>query len=119
MKKIITIGLITIIALSSCVQKSYQKTVKYTLNTNGMKGIQTVGIRGEDRPLSWKKDSSLVAIQPDNTYQVVITYNTGYKFTEVKFTIDGNFEFQDADNRRINFSEGDTTYYNAIYNVRN
>lgn len=119
MKPIIATLLITIIALSSCVQKTYQKTVKYTLITNGIKGIQTAGIRGEDRPLSWKKDSALVAIVPDSIYQIIITYNTGYKFTEVKFTVDGNFEFQDADNRRINFSEGDTTYYNAIYNIRN
>jgi len=43
------------------------------------------------------------------------TVGTGYKFTEVKFTVNDEFELKGKDNRRINFSEKDTTYYKAFF----
>jgi len=48
-----------LLLLSSCVQKSYQKTVIFTLKTGGIKDIKTVGIRGNDKPLSWEADTAM------------------------------------------------------------
>ena len=39
-----------ILALSSCVQKSSQKTIIVKLDVGSLDSVQTVGIRGEDKP---------------------------------------------------------------------
>lgn len=100
----------------SCVQKTYNKTVIYTLKIIGMKDIKSVGIRGNDKPLNWDKDYESKVIKKDSLYRAVVTYKTGYKFTEAKFTVNGEFELQNNPNRRIEFSNSDTTFYEATYN---
>lgn len=114
MKYFISLILVTI--LWSCVQKTYEKTVVYTLEINGKKNIKTVGIRGNDKPLNWDNDYQLKTIKQDSLYQAIITYKTGYKFTEAKFVVDGEFELQNEPNRRIQFTDTDNTYYKATYN---
>ena len=52
----------------------------------------------------------------DSLYQITITEETGYKFTEVKFVVNDVFEFQNEDNRRVVFSPKDTTYFKAKFN---
>lgn len=101
--------------VSACVQKTYRKTVVFTLHTENQKGIKTVGLRGEGNPLSWRKDSLMNELVKDSLYQLTITGVTGFKFTEVKFTINGEFELQEKPNRRVVFAEGDTTFYEAIF----
>ena len=54
----------------------------------------------------------------ENLYKVTTTFETGYKFTEVKFVVNDTFEFQNQDNRRVDFSEKDTTFYNTKFNKR-
>lgn len=113
--------LIIIIALlftaTGCVQKAYKKTVVVILNTAGKQNIQTAGIRGEGKPLSWREDFLMQPVVKDSLYTATITAITGYKFTEIKFTIDGEFELNGQPNRRVVFSDGDTTFYNAVFNV--
>jgi hypothetical protein len=101
----------------SCVQKTYNKTVVFTLNTAKIKNIETVGLRGAEKPLSWETDLPLTVVKKDSLYQVTTTYLTGYKFTEVKFVINGTFELRDQPNRRVTFAASDTTFYNATYDV--
>lgn len=45
----------------------------------------------------------------------MITGETGYLFTEVKFTVNGDFELKEKDNRKVVFQSKDTTYYNATF----
>ena len=52
----------------------------------------------------------------DSLYQITITEETGYKFTEVKFVVNNTFEFQNENNRRVIFSENDITYFNVKFN---
>jgi hypothetical protein len=119
--------------LCSCVQKAFDKTVVFQvvipqgpadidsnslLKSNCVEESTKVGIRGDNRPLSWRQDSLMRAVVPDSLYECIITFHTGYQFAEVKFVVDGNFEFQNQDNRRVNFSPSDTTFYRAVYNVR-
>jgi putative oxidoreductase len=101
---------------SSCVQKSYKKTVIITLVVNHAKDIKTVGIRGNGKPLSWDKDFPLKPLVKDSLYTLTTTVLTGYKFAEIKFTVNGEFELKERPNRRLVFSNNDTTYYNAVFN---
>ncbi|RSK44025.1 DoxX family protein [Hymenobacter rigui] len=105
--------------LPGCVQPAHDKTVVYLLDVKGLPDVRQVGLRGRDKPLSWDQDLRLTPTGPDSTlYRAVVTTHTGYLLTEVKFTVNGEFELKDADNRRIKFGPGDTTVYRARFNVR-
>ena len=116
MKKysIILISLL-IVSLASCVQKSYTKTVVVTLKVANIKDIKSVGIRGQGKPLSWDSDFEMKPVIKDSLYTAIITAVTGYKFAEIKFTVNGDFELKEQPNRRVVFSDNDTTYYNAVF----
>lgn len=119
MKKILVIiAVVFSLAVTSCVQKTYKKTVVFTLDVSEIKKVKKVGIRGNDKPLSWEYDTKMREVKRDSVYQITITGETGYKFTEVKFVINDIFEFQNGDNRKVVFSENDTTFYNAKFNKR-
>lgn len=117
MKNYLLIITTLLIATTGCVQKAYKKTVVVTLNTAGKQNIQTVGIRGGGKPLSWREDLPMQPEVKDSLYTATVTAVTGYKFAEIKFTIDGEFELKEQPNRRVEFSEGDTTFYNAVFNI--
>lgn len=112
------IALVFLLLMTSCVQKTYKKTVVYTLDVSDIKNVTKVGIRGNYKPLSWDCDTEMKAIKKDSLYQVVITEETGYKFSEVKFVVNDIFELQNEDNRRVLFSEKDTTFFKAKFNKR-
>ncbi|TFF36116.1 hypothetical protein [Mucilaginibacter psychrotolerans] len=111
------IGACLFIALaSSCVQKTYKRTVVFLLDTKEVKNIHSVGVRGIDKPLSWDYDRPLPALKKDSTYKDTVSFFTGYKFTEVKFVINDQFELKNQPNRRVYFTDGDTTVYRAVFN---
>jgi hypothetical protein len=111
---IITIAVLT---LTSCLQKSSKKTIIVKLNVEGIKNIQTVGIRGNEKPLSWDYDMELKPIIKDSLYLATFSLVTGYKFTEAKFTVNGQFELKEKNNRKILFSDKDTTVFEAKFDV--
>ncbi len=111
--------LIITICQYSCVQKSYERTVKLTLVVSAIKNIKTVGVRGEETPLNWDTDLEMTPIVSDSLYSIEVTGLTGYKFIEVKFVVNGEFELQDQPNRRIYFNENGTTEYKAVFNKNN
>lgn len=112
--QIILISLL-LLSLAGCVQKSYKRTVVVTLSVPNIKDIKTAGIRGEGKPLSWNTDYEMKPVVKDSLYKATITAVTGYKFAEIKFTVNGVFELKDQPNRRIIFSDKDTTYFNAVF----
>jgi hypothetical protein len=116
--KLAIIALLLSLILTSCVQKTYQKIVVFTLDASEIKNIKTVGIKGNDKPLSWSKSSEMRAIKKDSLYQLTITFETGYSFTEIKFMVNDSLEFENKDNRRVNFSTTDTTFYKAKFNYK-
>jgi hypothetical protein len=111
--------LITLLAwsTSSCVQKSYKKTIIIKLTIPHIKDIKTVGIRGNCNPLSWDKDFALKPLVKDSLYTLTTTVLAGYRFAEIKFTVNGEFELKERPNRRLVFSDKDTTYYNSVFNL--
>ncbi|MCU0467089.1 MAG: hypothetical protein MUF58_00690 [Arcicella sp.] len=119
MKAKITIFGILLWAFTGCVQKTTTQTVVYKLSIKNIKDIKTVGVRGNNKPLSWQSDYPMTFDRQDSTYKATVTYITGYKFTEVKFVVNDEFELADQDNRKVNFSDKDTTIYTATFNVKN
>ncbi len=117
MKSTIIIMLFFIsLLMSSCVQKTYKRTVVVTLDVSKVDNIQSVGIRGNGQPLSWEKDYPMTEVVRDSLYKAIITTETGYLFAEGKCTVNGNFELQDKPNRRINFdTKNDTTFVHFIF----
>lgn len=103
--------------LTGCVQKTYRKTIVFELNVKDVKDIKTVGIRGNDQPLNWNYSAELIPLKKDTTYTLTTTFLTGYKFVEVKFTVNDQFELKEKDNRRIYFSDKDTTVYKATFDT--
>lgn len=106
-----------VIVFTGCVQKTYKKTVVCNLNVAGIKNIKTVGVRGEGKPLSWNSDLPLTEVVKDSLYSITLPIETGYKFIELKFTVNDGFELENENNRRIVFKDGDTTVFNAVFNV--
>lgn len=108
---------------SACVQKAYDRVVVYRVSVSGVPDVQSVGLRGQGNPLSWSKDLPLTPV-PDSAglYQVVVTHHTGSIATEVKFTVNGQFEFEGGDNRIVRVKPttigNDTTVYRGVFNVR-
>lgn len=104
---------------TSCVQKSYKRVVVVTLDVSKTKDIQSVGLRGNSNPLSWDQDYPMQEVVKDSLYKAVVIAKTGYLFAELKCTVNGNFELQNEDNRRIEFDlKKDTTYVNLVFNKR-
>lgn len=119
MKKIVVIiAMLFSLLTTSCVQKTYRKTVVYMLDVSDIKNVKKVGVRGNDKPLSWDYDTEMKEIKKDSLFQIAISGETGYKFTEVKFVVNDTFELQNEGNRRIFFSETDTTFFKAKFNKR-
>jgi putative oxidoreductase len=117
MKNKIILAITIAISLSACVQKAFLKTVIITLTVKNKKDIKNVGIRGNGNPLSWDTDFPMEEVVKDSMYKATVTTMTAYTFGEIKFTIDGDWELKEKDNRKIVFNEkSDTTFYNAIFN---
>ena len=113
----LSLGLALAAALPACVQKATDKTVVFLLAVSGHPQVQQVGLRGRDKPLSWQNDQPLKLSEKDSLYRAVVTIHTGYKATEVKFTLNGEFELKEKDNRRVELSSSDTTVYRARFDV--
>lgn len=113
---LLPLAILFLYVTNGCVQKAYKKTAVITLTVPGMKDIQTVGIRGNGKPLSWDYDLELQPVIKDSVYTATVTTVTGYRFAEIKFTVNGEFELKDQPNRRLIFNDGDTTYYAAAFN---
>lgn len=120
MKAILSILILfLVLILTSCVQKSYNRVVVVTLDVSKMKGIQSAGIRGNGKPLSWETDYSMQEVVKDSLYKGIFTTKTGYLFAEIKCTVNGNFELQNEANRRIEFDlQKDTTYVRLVFNQK-
>ena len=117
MKNLAKISLaIVFLTLASCVQKSYKQTVHFFVDVKGIKNVKTVGLRGKN-PLSWQQDLDM-KIGKDSIYEQTVVFDTGYKFAEFKFTVNGEYEFQDQENRKVYFDEDKNTEVRLVYNKR-
>lgn len=112
----IVIFIAVLCPLWSCVQKSHKQKVNLTLDVSKLDSIVSVGVRGNDEPLDWEVDYSMNEAFKDSIYIASFEGVTGYKFTEIKFVVNGKFELENKENRRIYFDKSGTTNYNAVFN---
>jgi hypothetical protein len=111
-------SVIAIIIFTSlgCVQPAYKKTIVFLLKAPQIKDIKNVVIKGNDKPLSWDNGLEMKLTNTDTTYKAIVTFYTGYRFIEMKFVVNDSYELNDKANRKIYFSEKDTTIYSAVFN---
>ena len=117
MKKFFSIfWVLLMISASSCVQKSTRQKVIYLLDVKGLKNVLSVGIRGENKPLNWNSDIKM-KMGKDSIYSATVTEDSGYLFTEFKFTVNDDFELKEQPNRKVYFNKNGITVYKAKFNV--
>src|SRR6476661_5735109 len=112
--KIALLYLVCLPGISGCVQKAFKKTMIITLVVKGKKDIHNVGIRGSGNPLSWNTDYPMTPMIKDSVYHAVVVSKTAFSSTEVKFTVNGEWELEQKHNRTISFEKADTIRYTAI-----
>lgn len=111
------------VALAACVQPAHERVVVYLLDAARVPPLadgapHRAGVRGEDAPLSWERDSTMTPVLRDSLFRTVVTYRTGALVTEMKFTLDGIVELEGRGNRRIRFAPlGDTTVVRAVFDA--
>ena len=119
MKNLIILLAITLLGLTSCVQKTKNQYVTLLLDVSGNKDIKSVGVRGSDKPFSWDYDTEMQVVKKDSLYKKTFEINTGRLCTELKFTINGNFELKDQENRKVYFNQSGETVYKATFEKTN
>ena len=90
--------------------------MNFTVDVSKVNNIKSVGIRGE-KPLNWNYDTEMTVVKKDSIYTLTKTFETGYKFVEVKFTVNGEYELKDQPNRKVIFNDDGATNYKAVFDV--
>ena len=102
--------------LSGCVQQTYKRTVRFSVDMSGIPDVTSVGVRGNFQPLNWQKNYSLTDDDGDSVYTGEITFDTPFDFVEVKFVKNENtFELEGKENRRVYFDQKDKVTYNTVF----
>jgi hypothetical protein len=108
-----------LLVTTSCVQKTNNRIVVYTLDVSSIKDIKKVGIRGWDSPLSWNSDYAMKELIKDSLYTVIVSSKTGRICNEFKFSVNDKIEFEDGENRKIYFdNKSDTTKVSFVFNEK-
>ena len=90
--------------LVSCVQETHIKKVSFEVNMKGVQNFESVGIRGDIKPLSWQETSLLSDDNNDSIYTSTLEFDTAGNQLNFKFVINGEvFELDGTDNRVLPF----------------
>jgi putative oxidoreductase len=109
---------IVLVLLMSGVQPTKIQTVTVQVTLPHKTPVSTIGVRGNDSPLNWDSDFAMKEVIKDSIYTAQFKINTGFKFTRIKFALNGDIELKDQDKRYILFDEKTTnTSYKAVYNL--
>lgn len=105
MKKITTILTLTVLLIASCVQKEFdKKKVTFSVDTNGIEDITSIGIRGNFLPNKWKETVPLIDNNNDGVYEITFNEKTAVYGINFKFVKNGkDYELIDKKNREIVF----------------
>ena len=114
-------GLVIMTALSSCVQETHIKTVSFQVDMKSVEPFQTVGIRGDIKPLSWENTTELTDDDNDSIYSGTFEFDTASNQLNFKFVIDGqSFELEGKNNRYLPFEyKIENLTYSSMYDQEN
>lgn len=104
--------------LNSCVQKTHEKVIHFTLDMNGIQNPEKVGVRGEFGQNPWNETFYMSDDNNDNIFEGTIIKMTGQGGMDFKFVNkEDEFELEGQANRTIPFKyQPETIYYEAIFN---
>lgn len=102
---------------TSCNSQDYEIT--FQLDATQLSPKQTIGLRGNIKPLSWKKDLELTDIDKDGIYEATVKFNTSKRNLRFKFTQNREMELQGADNRIVWFKPNVTNITSHVFNEYN
>ncbi len=102
---------------ASCNSQDYRITFK--VNATQFKSNQSIGLRGNVKPLSWNKDYPLTDLDDDGTYEATIKFKTSERNLRFKFTKSQVLELESADNRIIWFQPNETVITSHVFNEYN
>ena len=105
------------LVLTSCVQETHPKTVTFKVNADSTLVFETIGIRGNMKPLSWDKTKLMSGPDENGYYTTVVNFDTASDQASFKFVInDSLFELNDKPNRRIRFEyKPETLEYSGTF----
>lgn len=120
MKKI-GILVLTLITMQSCVQKEYEKTITFVVDTKGVENVESIGIRGDFLPKRWNESVPLSDENNDGIYQITFTEKTAVYGIEFKFVKNGyDYELKEQENREIIFKyQPENIIYKTTFNNAN
>ncbi len=101
----------------SCNAQEYQITFK--LDANELEAERKLGLRGNVKPLSWKKDYPLSDEDGDGIYETTVKFKTSERNLRFKFTNNEKLELEGADNRIVWFKPNETIITAHIFDEYN
>ncbi len=109
--------ILALLLTTSCNSQQYEIT--FQLDATQLPSKQTIGLRGNVKPLSWKKDLELSDMDKDGIYEATVKFKTTKRNLRFKFTQNGEPELQGADNRIVWFKPDETSITNHVFDEYN
>lgn len=104
--------------IASCVQPTVTREITFTLSADGLPPGSVASLRGGDKPLSWQQDMPMQLDSIAGEYRLKVAIVTGYRFTEYKYVVNGEFEFQNGANRKVMFNNDKVIILKDAFNNR-
>ncbi len=102
---------------TACVQKTYKRTIEFSVDYKGNADVKTAAVRGNSQPLNWDENFALADAEGDSVYTGSVVVNTPYDFIEVKFVKNEDvIEMKGKDNRKVILNKNGVTVVTATYN---
>ncbi|WP_340202260.1 S41 family peptidase [Ascidiimonas sp. W6] len=92
-----------ILVLVSC--NAQEKTITLKVDTNALKGVEKVSVKGNIQPLSLTEEYLLTDANKDGVYEATITFTTSKPNLRFKFSVNGYPELEGDDARKIWFGK--------------
>ena len=108
---------IVLCLMLGCVQDTHKKTLTISVDMSQQTYFESVGIRGNLKPLSWEENTLLNDPDGDGIYEVALELDTASDYLQFKFVKnEDEFELDGKDNRLIKFEyRPEALSYSAVF----
>ena len=118
MKLLFTI--LSIVLLSSCVQKMRDVTIHFEVDMRQETNVTTVGVIGEDTPLSWDTAIPLTDPDSDGIYEGTVVIKAAYNYAAFKFKLNNEIiELEGKKNRLVTIDDNNSGSYSGVFDKDN
>lgn len=114
MKKITIV--IMLASICACVQEMRDIKIHFSVDMSKAENVNSVGVIGDNSPLSWNKSILLADSDGDGIYEGDITIRAAYNYAEFKFMLnDDIIELEGKGNRQVDFTDSKEAKYSGIF----